>query len=174
MPLPGALPKYFHRCQNVQSHPYATYLVFESALFLLLDVCFYCRSACITARKTVIGSFLRVTQSCKNCAKSFTWESQPIHQKTPLGSLLTSAAILYSGSLPAKALRIFHILKCPTICTKTYFRHQQRHLQPANIGMVWKQQQKELLSRLKKEKFWEEMAELTALDTLRSMGRTLW
>lgn len=86
-----------------------------------------------------------------DCGKEFTWESQPVQQQIALGNLLTSAAILYSGSLPAKALRIFHILRCPMISTKTYFRHQTRYLQPA-IESTWKQHQKEMLSTLKREK----------------------
>ena len=67
-----------------------------------------------------------------------------------MGNLLISAAILYSGSLPAKALRVFDILKCSTISRKTFFRQQSRYLQPA-IKLTWEQYQNELLRILKEE-----------------------
>ena len=46
------------------------------------------------------------------------------------GNIYTPAAILYTGAFPAKALRIFWMLKCATIMSKTYFWHQSNILQP--------------------------------------------
>ena len=67
----------------------------------------------------------------------------------PAGNILTSAAILYTGSLPAKALRIFTFLNCPTISTPTFFCHQSSYLQPA-INVVWLRHQSMLPSKFKK------------------------
>jgi len=54
---------------------------------------------------------------------------------------LTSAAILYTGA-PAKALRLFSVLKCPTIITSTFFRHQQNYLLPSIDFISGKHQQR--------------------------------
>jgi len=46
----------------------------------------------------------------------------------PAGNLLMSTA---TGSLPAKALRVFKTLNCATISKKTYFKPQKKYLHPA-------------------------------------------
>ena len=84
------------------------YLVFESALLLLFSSCLHC-SDHTRVEKVVIGSFLRIIQTCSRCRKIRVWESQPYIGKIPAGNILTSAAILYSGALPSKALKMFHI-----------------------------------------------------------------
>ena len=132
-------------------HKQRSFIVFEPALMLLFSMCTYCRSRCTKISKTVIGSFLRLTQSCKSCGCKFAWESQPFIGGTPAGNVLTSAAILYAGVIPAKALRIFRVLKCASISRKTFFRHQCYYLQPA-VSHIWGQQQGALLEKMKKEK----------------------
>ena len=112
-----------------------TYLVFESALLLLFSICFMCRSTYISIEKFTRGSFLCVKQICNNCNNKYVWESQPYVGKVPAGNIRISAAILYTGSLPAKALRIFSSLNCATITRKTFFRHQKAFLQLA-IGRM--------------------------------------
>ena len=59
-----------------------------------------------------------------------------------------SAAILYAGALPTKALRMFSILNCASISKKTFFRHQRQILQPA-VSSVWKQSQASLIDFMK-------------------------
>lgn len=125
-----------------------TFLVFESALMTLLNICCFCAASSVKIRKIVIGSFLRVIQSCQKCKKTRTWESQPFIGAIPAGNVLTSAAILYAGALPKQALRVFNVLNCCTITPKTFFRHQTRFLQPA-IQSIWKQQQQLLFNDIK-------------------------
>ena len=124
-----------------------TYLVFESALLLLFSICVMCRSTYTSIEKFTIGSFLRIKQICSNCNNNYVWESQPYVGKIPAGNILISAAILYTGSLPAKALRVFSSLNCATITRKTFFRHQKVFLQPA-INFIWEGEQKALIDRL--------------------------
>lgn len=124
-------------------------MVFESALLLLFSSCVYC-SSLTTVKKVVLGSFLRIIQTCSRCGRKNSWESQPYIGKIPAGNILTSAAILYSGALPSKALQMFKILNLATITRKTFFRHQSRYLQPA-IHSVWKHSQELLLRSLKEE-----------------------
>ena len=88
-------------------HKQRCFIVFKLALMLLFTLCSYCRSRYTRVSKTVIGSFLRITQSCSKCGYRFIWDSQPYIGSTPAGNILMSAAILYSGVIPAKALRVF-------------------------------------------------------------------
>ena len=125
--------------------------LFESALLLLFTVCSYCRSRYTRVSKAIIGSFLRITQTCSRCGYRFIWESQPYIGGTPAGNILMSAAILYSGLIPAKALRLFRTLKCSSISRKTFFRHQSHYLQPP-VNRVWSQQQNSLLQDMKTQK----------------------
>ena len=128
----------------------STYLVFESALLILFSTCFFCRSPFSTIEKWTLGSLLRIKQICSQCNGSFTWDSQPYIGKVPAGNVLISAAILYTGSLPAKALRMFKNLNCSTITRKTFFRHQKKYLQPT-INTVWERHQRTLISELMEE-----------------------
>jgi len=61
---------------------------------------------------------------------------------------LTFSAILYTGAQPAKALRFFSVLKCPTITTSTFFRHQRTYLLPS-IDFTFGKHQETLLNQLK-------------------------
>ena len=125
----------------------ALYLVFESSLLLLFSLCSHCNSHA-SVRKVVIGSFLRIIQTCSTCSRRRTWESQPYIGNTPAGNILTSAAILYSGTLPSKAFKMFQVLNLCMMSRKTFFRHQRKYLQPA-VSRVWKRSQELLLTALK-------------------------
>ena len=94
------------------------------------------------------GSFLRIVQTCRNCGKDRVWESQPYISDMLLGNLLISAAILYTGSLLAKALQLFNALRCATIRERTYFRHQSTFLQPI-VNSIYKRHNNQLLERYK-------------------------
>ena len=128
-----------------------TYLIFESALLILFSICFMCRSTRTSIEKVTIGSFLRIKQICRNCSNKNVWESQPYLGKIPAGNIMISAAILYTGSLPAKALRVFRSLNCATIGRKTFFRHQKAYLHPA-ISNIWEKEQQTLINQLADKK----------------------
>ena len=98
-----------------------TYLIFESALLMIFSICFMCRSTYTSIEKITIGSFLRIKQIYHHCSNKYVRESQPYVGKIPVGNILISAAILYTGSLPAKALRVFRSLNCAIITRKTFF-----------------------------------------------------
>jgi hypothetical protein len=100
--------------------------------------------------KVVTGSLLRIIQAYTNCDQNRTWESQPYNGNIPAGNILTSAAILYSGALPATALKMFNIHNVATISQRTFFRHQTQYLQ-TSVDIVWKRSQ-ELLLKLLKDK----------------------
>ena len=72
-------------------------------------------------------------------------------RKIPAGNIMISAAILYTGSLPTKALRIFSSLNCATISRMTFYRHQKAFLQPA-IDYIWGREQNNLINQLLAQK----------------------
>ena len=114
---------------------------------MLFATCKLCSSVAVNVEKSICGSLLRIKQFCGSCKQTWCWDSQPFLGSIPAGNILTSAAILYSGSLPTKALRIFQILKCPSISTTTYFRHQSKILQPV-VEQAWFNHQSSLLQSI--------------------------
>ena len=139
---------FFIRSDETEGFPGTMYLVCELALLLLLSMCV--KKTTTTILKKVIGTFIHITQLCKSCKYVHTWESQPYIGTVPAGNILTSAAILYTGSLPSKALCIFQTLNCATISLSTLFHHQSSYLQPA-ISTVWIRHQQMLLSTFKSD-----------------------
>ena len=77
------------------------YIVFESSL---LHKCPSCNSD-TSIHKTIVGTFLKIYQSCVKCAYTHTWESQPKIKGIPLGNIQLSSSILFSGALPTVSLR---------------------------------------------------------------------
>ncbi|XP_065885779.1 uncharacterized protein [Dysidea avara] len=134
--------------QSGSQAKYQCYLVFDSALLLLFSLCTACRSSSTSLVRKVCGSLLCIRQICHECNHVFVWRSQPYFGRTPAGNILTSAAILYTGAQPAKALRLFSVFNCPTITTSTFFRHQRNYLQPS-IDFIWEKHQQRLLRELK-------------------------
>ncbi len=115
---------------NTYSQKSNTFLIFESALLLLFTICRYCLSFTTDVSTTVQGTFLKVSQFCKTCCHHFVWESQPMFGTIPAGNILLSSAILFTGLMPTKALRMLNVINCVTINRKTFFRHQKSILQP--------------------------------------------
>ena len=109
-----------------------------------------CRSTYIFIEKVIIGSFLCIKQICHHCSNKYVWESQPYVGKIPVGNILISAAILYTGSLPAKALRVFRSLNCATITRKTFLASKS-YLKPA-FSYIWEKEQETLINQLTNKK----------------------
>ena len=126
--------------------------MFEELLLSLFKKCPKCGNGESTTTTTnTIGTFVSVTQTCPTCLSTFKWDSQPMMKQTPAGNLLPSAAILFSGLLPAKVFRFLQILGCASISRNTYFRHQEHLLQPC-VFAVWNLHQTELFKQLRKDK----------------------
>ena len=133
---------------SLQLSEYSCYIVFESALLLLFSVCRNCLSKAVEIKRTTQGSLLRIKQICSRCNYKWEWDSQPMCGNIPAGNISLSAAILYAGALPTKALRIFSFLKCCSISTRTFFRHQRQYLWPS-VSTIWNFEQQNLLTSLR-------------------------
>ena len=133
--------------QDYNPETHKTYIIFENALLLLFTICRFCCAPTADVSKTIQGSFLKIRQQCSKCHHLFVWESQPFHGNIPAGNIITSAAILFTGLLPGKALRMLQVLNCASISRKTFFRHQSSILQPS-IQRVWNRQQQSLFDNI--------------------------
>ena len=81
----------------------------------------FSQNAFVAIEKWTVGSLLHIMQVCSQCNGTFNWDSQPYIGKAPASNILISAAILYTGWLPAKALRMLRTLNCSTITRKNFF-----------------------------------------------------
>ena len=125
------------------------YIVFESKLLELFNVCPVC-SACTRGKiKKEVGSMVHIQIDCSNCkAVTRDWKSQPENHQTPMGNLLTSAAILLSGALPSQVLRMFDIMNVAMHTRKTFHRHQSKYIIPTIVN-VWTEEQQTIMTQLR-------------------------
>ncbi|KAG1924676.1 si:dkeyp-30e7.2, partial [Pimephales promelas] len=79
------------------THKMSKYIVYESCLLELFEVCLRCGRASRPRTRTM-GTFLRVEQNCPHCGLSRTWNSQPIIGSVPAGNLQLAAAVYASGA----------------------------------------------------------------------------
>ena len=124
-----------------------SFIVYEEQLLSLFKHCPRCHLPVSVKEKTVIGTFVRVQQSCQYCFYQHKWDSQPFVREIPLGNLILSSSILFSGAVPEQALRIFSYMHCATITSRAYYSHQQSFLLPA-IHSTWSGYQFNLLQQL--------------------------
>ncbi|XP_064469151.1 uncharacterized protein LOC135383733 [Ornithodoros turicata] len=125
------------------------YMVSESCLLQLLRICPECLSPKTVTDFNCKGSCLRASITCKN-GHTRIWYSQPSYGEKPIGNILMSAAILFSGCSPTKVLRMFQFLGLASIKKTQYFKLQQCYLFPA-VHQAWKSEQASLLSTIKEK-----------------------
>ena len=97
------------------------------------------------------------------------WNSQPFIKNIPVGNILLSAAILFSGSTPTKVLHFLNCLRVACITDRTFYLHQRQYLEPS-VQSVWNHKQQQLLSACELPLIIGGDAELTAQDILLSMA----
>ena len=104
------------------------YIVYESMFLAFFNVGVVCKSTTNAVIKFVIGSMVAVEQNCTLCNFSRVWRSQPNVGSFPAGNIQISYAILFSGSLVQKFLRMFSIFNIAHICARTFSRYQTTYL----------------------------------------------
>ncbi|XP_071818894.1 uncharacterized protein [Apostichopus japonicus] len=124
------------------------FLVQESCLLSLFKICHHCGGQIDADISRIQGSFIRISQVCRDCSRHSTWSSQTFVSGIPLGNLILSASILFTGARPHQALKIFDSMKCQVHNVKTYMRHQRQWLYPV-IQHVWQKKQDEIFDDLK-------------------------
>ncbi|XP_024147228.1 uncharacterized protein LOC112158213 isoform X3 [Oryzias melastigma] len=128
------------------------FLVAWSALSMLLNLrcCDFCQEMDMDMSTTTQGTMLCVLWTCKSCKKVTKWKSQPLVGDIPLGNILLSVAILSTGALATKVIRMFQNMKVACISKRTFFRHQKDYLLPS-ITHLWAEQQAWLIACLQAE-----------------------
>ncbi|CAN7994747.1 unnamed protein product, partial [Ixodes pacificus] len=122
------------------------FLVFESSLRQLFAVCQTCYSPCSVSLST-IGTLLTVHTSCPAGHKN-RWDSQPYINGRPLGNLLITSFVLFTGASPTITLRLLRLMNIVVISMKTYTNYQRAILIPA-VEQVWEEEQEKLLGELR-------------------------
>ncbi|XP_044143116.1 uncharacterized protein LOC122932649 isoform X2 [Bufo gargarizans] len=129
------------------------FLVFESCLDeLILSIPCRGEQGCdrpiVKIWKEVNGTLITVHVSCGNHSYKL-WESQPRTGGIPVGNLLVSSAILFSGLTFVKVRHLFYILGLLCIDKATHQKNQVYHLFPT-ISNQWNLEQTAIMDNLKK------------------------
>jgi len=122
------------------------YIVFGSELEKLFKRCHF-HSSCtgvVSFQKRFTGIMVTYVTSCSN-DHDFVWHSQPLLNRVPLGNLLLSAAVLYTGNTYTTLAEIFECFNLQMFCARTFYDMQGIWLFPT-IKSMWKDQQKRILS----------------------------
>jgi hypothetical protein len=147
--LPTANPKHDvreHHFENIGTYgedAYVTeekFVVFERNLYQLFSKipCQECGELFNTVGKNQrkVGTILKLRGVCKN-HHVFYWNSQPIHQKAPLGNILCSSSILFSGNTFAALNKYARVFNLRMISKSTFMQEQTLYLFPI-INSAWK------------------------------------
>ncbi|XP_044147031.1 uncharacterized protein LOC122935330 [Bufo gargarizans] len=118
------------------------FIVFESCL----DVLFanvrckieHCYSPVVHTQKHVLGSYLSVTGQCRKGHLFHVWHSQPTRGEAALGNVLSSAAVLFSGSNFSKVQDMCELLGLQFISRSLYDLYQRKYLFPT-VNVHWQQ-----------------------------------
>ena len=129
-------------------HREQKYIVFHDQLLVLLSMCHFCLSTEVSVSSVVIGSMLVAAMKCARCKSFWEWCSQPKIRAYAAGDILLSGAILFSGNLPKKALRLFKSVNIACQSRRSFFRHQNDHLHPV-VTKIWNVEQSQLLQDVK-------------------------
>jgi solute carrier family 8 (sodium/calcium exchanger) len=123
-------------------------------LKLLLPLLAHCQKCTSPASADIRsrGTLLVVDVECSSpaCGLRFTWRNQSYIGAIPEVSLRLSSAVLYSGSLPTKSLRMLGFLGVGVSSLRTFARHQKEILHPC-LAKAWKSEQQLLLSAMRAE-----------------------
>ncbi|KAM4620361.1 uncharacterized protein ACJ7VT_007047 [Polymixia lowei] len=125
------------------------YLVYETCLLELFEMCPVCQKACRVRRRR-LGTFLAVDQLCPHCKFSRQWKSQPIVGSTPAGNLQLSAAVYLTGASFFKLKKTFRAMHVKVFQYDTFRRHARMFLEPAII-YKWNRAQEVMLQRLSQD-----------------------
>ena len=75
------------------------FILIESKLLELFQFCPSCSAHALFDVKRILGSMIKVEQTCGSCGFNRIWESQPMIGSVPAGNLIFSAALLLTGKI---------------------------------------------------------------------------
>lgn len=121
------------------------FIVFESCLNFLLQICPECGHPVEELTKTVKGSLLIVNRTCTK-GHCCLWTSQPLLNGMAAGNLLLSAAILFSGCTYRKISHLASIINLQVMAERTFHSIQRKYLFPV-VHRAWSAHQQGIFSR---------------------------
>ena len=124
------------------------YLIFGSCLNGLLKFSPGCGHVVIETKFKHIGSLLSVKTTCLE-GHEFVWYSQPIIKSTPVGNLLISSSILFTGNTFKAFQNFASCLGLKIVSEKTFHNTQELYLFPV-ISEKWGVEKNAIVHELKK------------------------
>uniref|UniRef100_A0A8C5FP91 THAP-type domain-containing protein n=1 Tax=Gadus morhua TaxID=8049 RepID=A0A8C5FP91_GADMO len=122
--------------ESTSKHDIRKYIVYETCLMELFEVCPVCKRVCSVKNK-VLGTFISVKQLCEYCEYSRIWQSQPLLDSTPAGNLQLSAAVYISGASFFKLQRVFKAMHLQIILYDTFpIVHKWNHSQDVMLQQL--------------------------------------
>ncbi|XP_053733138.1 uncharacterized protein LOC128765918 isoform X1 [Synchiropus splendidus] len=125
------------------------YIVFERCLRALFQTCPVCQRDCEVDQLRK-GTFVAFKQLCPNCQFCRNWQSQPLTRQTPVGDIMMSAAVYFTGGSYTQVDKTMKAMNIQTLQTDEFRQHTRNYLEPA-IVHKWKTQQRTLTEQLQKE-----------------------
>ncbi|KAI7813506.1 hypothetical protein IRJ41_018585 [Triplophysa rosa] len=122
------------------------YIVFECCLRELFDTCPICRGKSDVQQQRM-GTYVAFSQLCHKCTYNRKWQSQPLVGSTPIGNLLLSAAIYFTGGSFFHFQKICRTMELQVLHYSTFRRHCRNFLEPAVVHK-WKSEQQNILQKL--------------------------
>ena len=86
----------------------------------LFDKCEKCGNDGTFVKKVVIGTFVRLKQTCDNCDHIRQWDSKLFVKNIRAGNILLSASILFGGGLPSQVMCMTHVCTFITLLMYTH------------------------------------------------------
>ncbi|KAI7803826.1 hypothetical protein IRJ41_012114 [Triplophysa rosa] len=126
------------------------YIVFESCLRELFETCPVCKTKCDVQFRRV-GTYVLFIQLCPKCSYHRKWESQPVNRSTPVGNLLVSAAIYFSGASFFQFEKICKAMQLKMFHYDAFRRHARNYLEPAIIHR-WNFLQTDMFKKLQEQR----------------------
>lgn len=120
--------------------------MFESSLDSLLEQCTQCGKKGLVSKKT-LGTCILVTVTCYDCGEKRNWCSQPLSGSMPLGNLILSAAVMFSGASQIKCLHVLDFAGIENISQSTYMKIQSAYLTPTILD-VWQRQEVDMIESI--------------------------
>ena len=87
---------------------------------------------------------------CSKCKSIWEWGSQPKIRGYAVGDILLSGAIIFSGNLSKKSLRLLKSISIACPSARSFFRHQNKHIHYV-VAKLWNSQHHQLLQGIGEE-----------------------
>ena len=121
------------------------YIVFESKLEELMLFCKVCGAPVVQKTQFLTGSMVACNVTCQN-HHSYTWHSQPLQNKQPLGNLALAASIIVTGNTYQKTNALARAMNLQII-SKTSFNKLQKSILLPVIQEKWEKTEKMQLKK---------------------------